>query len=171
MDEKIYLREIQLSDVETIVQWKNDKLLRKMSIGLDTEITYDNQKEDVESSMDDVDQLYYMVCLTDHIAIGYIRINWLDIPHTHGWLRFGLGSHRGQGYAKVALKLLIEPLIRKGLHRIEAEVYDYNERSYKLLESLEFKREGIKREAHFEAYEYSNVFVYGLLSKDYVIND
>ena len=44
MGGKVYLREIQLSDVETIVQWKNGKLLRKMSIGLDTEVTYDNQK-------------------------------------------------------------------------------------------------------------------------------
>ena len=53
------------------------------------------------------------------------------------------------------------------MHRIEAEVYEFNERSLGLLESLGFKREGRKSEAHFDSERYVDVVILGLLKEDF----
>lgn len=161
------LRDIQLKDVHNIVKWKNDPLIRKMSVGLDTIINDENQERDIKRSIDNDDELYFIIYLNSTgKEIGYIRINWLDDTKKFAWLRFGLGEERGHGYAKEALNGLIQKLLKEGLHRIDAEVYDYNKRSFHLLTSLNFTKEGIKRQAHFENNEYSDVYVLGFLKDD-----
>ena len=58
-------------------------------------------------------------------------------------------------------------MFSKNLHRIDAEVYEFNKRSIKLLRYLGFKIEGLKREAHFDGKKYHNIVVLGLLKKDF----
>jgi len=53
------------------------------------------------------------------------------------------------------------------LHRITAEVYEYNERSLRLLESLGFKKEGILKEAKYHDGRYWDIIVMGLMKEDW----
>jgi hypothetical protein len=49
----------------------------------------------------------------------------------------------GEGYVMRRIRCLL------GLHRVEAEVYEFNLASLKLLSRLGFQQEGSKRQAHF----------------------
>ena len=50
-----------------------------MSVGLNTNINYENQYQDIKISMDEGEELYLIIALKDNNQpIGYIRINWLD---------------------------------------------------------------------------------------------
>jgi len=165
--ERIFLRDIQTEDASLMAKWKSDLLIRKMSVGLDTEITIDNQIQDIKHSIINDEELYNLICLNDtDRPIGYIRINW--IGDNMAWLRFGLGEERKKGYAKEALIGFINQLFNEGLHRIDAEVYDYNLDSLNLLTQLGFIKEGVKREAHISEKKYSDVNVMGLLKRDWV---
>jgi len=121
--ERVFLRTVLVKDVPTIVKWKNDYVIRKMSVGLDTLIDEENQERDIKRSIDCDEEMYLIICLKDTgKEIGYIRINWLDDSKKYVWLRFGLGEERGKGYAKEALDVFIRKLFEEGVHRIDAEV-------------------------------------------------
>lgn len=163
---RIYLRSIQVEDAKLLVKWKHDYFIRKMSVGLNTEINEETQLQDIKYSLNNEDDLYSLICLNDSDKpIGYIRITW--IGDKMAWLRFGLGEERKKGYAKEALIGFINQLFKDGLHRIDAEVYDYNLDSFNLLKQLGFLKEGIKREGHISEGKYSDVYVMGLLKKDW----
>jgi RimJ/RimL family protein N-acetyltransferase len=59
--------------------------------------------------------------------------------------------------------LYINGLKELGCLRLEAEVYSNNGASQRMLESLGFLKEGIKRKAHFDGTQYIDVYDYGLL--------
>lgn len=165
---RVYLREVNLADSSKIVCWKGDLLMRRMSIGLTTEVTLMNQDEDIRRSLKAKDELYTIICLKGtNQAIGYIRINWMDTDQTMAWLRFGLGEQRGKGFATEAIIALINNLFNKGMVRMEAEVYAYNHKSLRLLDKLGFQREGLKRSAHYEEGTYHDVICFGLLKSDW----
>jgi len=159
------LRPVTLDDCDLLAGWKDQELLRKMSTGLDTIITGENQREDIERSLQSVDEDYKLIW-TDQ-AIGYIRINWIDDDHKFAWLRFGLGRQRGRGYGYEALRLYLNRLFEGETVRVEAEVYAFNKPSLALLTKLGFKVEGCKRKAHFEQGQYADVYVLGLLKEEY----
>jgi RimJ/RimL family protein N-acetyltransferase len=165
---KVCLRAIQTEDVPLIVKWKNDPFVRRMAVGRETQITLENQQDDVKKAIESDNELYLIIMVkeTDQ-AVGYVRVNWIDQTKRFAWLRFALGEQRGRGYAKDALKALLAHLFSRGVHRAEAEVYEFNEPSFGLLESLGFKKEGTKREAHFDGAHYADVLVLGLLKEEF----
>jgi RimJ/RimL family protein N-acetyltransferase len=166
--DKVYLRPVRMEDVPLIVKWKGDPLIQRMALGSEVQITLENQGEDVKEAIQSDKKLYLIIVIekTDQ-AIGYVRINWIDETKRFAWLGFALGEQRGRGYAKDALRALLAHLFAGGVHRVEAEAYEFNERSLGLLESLGFKREGIKREAHLDGERYANIVVLGLLKEEF----
>jgi RimJ/RimL family protein N-acetyltransferase len=165
---RIYLRQVKLSDASDVVQWKQDPVVKQMALDPDTVVTLANQKRDIKRAITSPGEIYAIVVVKEtESPIGYIRINWMDEARKFAWLRFALGAERGKGYGKDAVGCLIDHLFKQGLHRAEAETYDFNEASAGLLESLGFVKEGIKRQAHFDGIEYRDVIAFGLLRQDF----
>lgn len=166
--ERLVLRGVTLDDVPLIVQWKSDPLVKAMALDPATVIDEDGQRRDVERAISSADEIYGIICLKGSgQPIGYVRANFMDDAHEMVWLRFALGSHRGQGHMREALRAFIGQLFENGVNRIEGEVYATNERSLALMEKLGFKIEGKKRQAHFDGTGYVDVCVYGLLRKEW----
>ena len=114
-------------------------------------------------------EVYLIIALKESDQpVGYVRINWMDASHRFAWLRFAMGEERGKGYCKDALQSLIAKLFSQGIHRIEAEAYEFNTTSIGLLESMGFKPEGLKRNAHFDGKDYADIVVLGLLQEDFL---
>ncbi|MBE6061442.1 MULTISPECIES: GNAT family N-acetyltransferase [unclassified Clostridium] len=164
--QRIYLRNIELNDAKLVAKWKDEIVMRKMSVGLNTNISYENQFQDIKLSIEEGEELYLIIALKDNNEpIGYIRINWLDENKEMAWLRFGLGSHRQEGYAKEGLKLIIDYLFSIGTHRIDAEVLMFNYPSQGTLRSVGFLHEGTRRQAYYDGEEYVDVFVFGIVKE------
>ncbi|MDP5276282.1 GNAT family N-acetyltransferase [Chengkuizengella axinellae] len=163
---RLFLRSVQLEDSALIAKWKSDELLKKMSIGLNTVITEQNQQEDIHKSIE-LKQPYYIITIKNlNKSIGYVRLNWMDDTNYFGWLRFGLGEERGHGYAKEALYSYIEKVFKSGTKRIDAEVYEFNKISFNLLQSIGFMHEGTRRKAYYSNNVFSDVHTLGLLQSD-----
>jgi len=169
------IRDISEKDATLITEWKNQEIFREMSVGRDHEIRYLDQLNDIMNSISSSGEEYYIIFLKKSDAneinrpIGYIRINWMDSNKEYVWLRFGIGEERGKGYCTMALNLLLKKMFENKIHRVDAEVYSYNEASYKVLSKLGFKKEGIKREAHKDMGKYYDIFVMGLLETDFIV--
>lgn len=162
----ISLRKVVTDDCIMIYNWKNDSFIREMALDFNYETTIEQQKIDIEHSISSKESDYQIILLNNKTPIGYIRIDWIDDFHKIAWLRFALGNERGKGYSTIALRSYISSLIKNGCHRIEGEVYEFNSASQHVLENIGFKKEGIKRKAHFMGSDFCDIYVYGLLAKD-----
>jgi len=163
------LRPICAEDAPLIVQWKSDQFIKTMALSSSVRIDVQEQSRDIEHAIAAKDQIYYIICLkNDKRPIGYIRINLTDDEGKMAWLRFALGACREQGYMKESLIAFISYLFDTGIVRMDAEVYQSNIRSQRLMESMGFCVEGKRREAHFNGQNYEDIIVYGLLKKEWV---
>lgn len=163
---KITFRDVKRSDAAMIAEWKNDPYVQQMALNPGSEITVRSQEEDIERYLMAQNGDYQIISY-DGKAIGYVRIDWLDQETRVAWLRFALGEQRGKGFGTVALKKYCEQLMVEGCQRVEGEVYCTNVTSQRMLERVGFKKEGVKRKAHFTGSVYIDIFVYGLIREDW----
>lgn len=75
--------------------------------------------------------------------------------------------HRGRRLADDAARLLQRHLIRElGFHRIELEIYAFNERALRHAERSGFIREGVKRQAYARGEGWVDGVLYALVEED-----
>jgi len=80
-------------------------------------------------------------------------------------------EHQGEGYGTEAAELLVDYGFRqRGFHRIEARVFEFNEPSQRLLDSVGFTHEGTHRESEFVDGEYQDTHWYGVLAEEWKSN-
>jgi RimJ/RimL family protein N-acetyltransferase len=76
-------------------------------------------------------------------------------------------SARGRGLAERAVRLVATHLIReRGYHRVQLEVYAFNERALRLFERAGFVREGAKRKAYWRHGAWHDGVLFGLVAED-----
>jgi RimJ/RimL family protein N-acetyltransferase len=84
----------------------------------------------------------------------------------------GLGWNKdnwGKGYASETLRAIVPYcFIELGLNRIEAEIYEFNDRSIRLFERLGFHREGTRRQYILKDGIFKDEYIYSLLREEWV---
>jgi RimJ/RimL family protein N-acetyltransferase len=76
-------------------------------------------------------------------------------------------EQRGRGLAERATRLLSLHLIRElGYHRVQLEVYGFNEPAQRLFERAGFSREGTRRNAYWRHGAWTDGVLYGLVEED-----
>ena len=82
----------------------------------------------------------------------------------------GLAIHpgfRGRRLADEAARLLQRQLMQElGFHRLQLEVYGFNERAQRHAERAGFVREGVKRKAYLRDGDWVDGVLYGLVEED-----
>ena len=165
----VRLRRVRPEDAGLVAAWKQDPVVRDMALGRSSKATPDNQRDDIERAVRSESELYGVIEVREtNRPVGYIRVNWMDEDKETAWLRFALGEERGRGRAKDALGAFLDHLFEEGLHRVDAEAYEFNEVSLGLLRKLGFVDEGRKREAHHTGERWVDVVALGLLRRDYL---
>jgi len=86
------------------------------------------------------------------------------IAHVYGVMLHP--DYRGRGLADAAARLLVDHLIYDlDYHRLELEVYGFNERAIRHAERL-YVREGVKRRAYWRHGEWVDGVLFGLTRED-----
>jgi RimJ/RimL family protein N-acetyltransferase len=76
-------------------------------------------------------------------------------------------DHRGRRVADEAARLLQRHLIFElGFHRLQLEIYGFNERAIKHADRAGFRREGVRRKAYWRHDEWVDGVMYGLIRED-----
>ena len=76
-------------------------------------------------------------------------------------------SFRNQGVAERAARLFQRHLIFDlGYHRLQLEIYGFNERAQRHAERTGFVREGVRRKAYWRNEEWVDGVIYGLIRED-----
>lgn len=82
------------------------------------------------------------------------------------------GTYRGRGIGTEAARALQRHLIRAlGFHRIQMEVYGFNERALRHAERAGWIREGVRRKAYWRNDEWVDGILFGLVEEDLDVVD
>jgi len=106
----------------------------------------------------------------EDFLIGFIELGEIQWTHRTAWLAVGIGEpeYRGLGYGHEAMTLALEFAFRElNLHRIQLTVFSYNDRAIALYEKLGFQREGTFREALDRDSQRHDMYLYGLLRREW----
>lgn len=113
-------------------------------------------------------ELLYKIYDENNLA-GYIkltRIRWFNRKAEISIMIKKEFQKKGFG-TKVMRGIINYAFTKMNLHRLEAEVLEFNEPSIKLMEKLGFKREGSLREAKYNDGKYWDIYRYGLLRNEW----
>ena len=76
-------------------------------------------------------------------------------------------NHRGAKVADTAARLFQRHLFEElGFHRLQMEIYGFNERAMRHAERSGFVREGVRRKAYWRNDEWVDGVLYGLVAED-----
>ncbi|GAA5826646.1 hypothetical protein JCM11251_002833 [Rhodosporidiobolus azoricus] len=108
---------------------------------------------------------------TKEVTVGWACLSQRFPGSPHRNANFGLSlhpDHQGKGYGKEIMEWLIEAtFMRYNLHRLEGEVFSWNEPAIRLYKSCGFVLEGRRRDSMFQEGEYRDDLIFGLLEHDW----
>ena len=107
-NDKMYLREVDLSDMTLLYRWVNDSVVRHSAFQ-DKEIEYEEHKAWFQKVLNDKTVKIYIL-MVGILAVGQVRV---DFDGKIGLIDYSVSKEfRGKGYGKEIL-LLLEKQIRK----------------------------------------------------------
>jgi len=167
---KIFLRNITKNDLSLIRDWRNSLGIREFNtqfILLDMKNQENWYNEIMKKSSN-----RKMFIIQDYLRnpIGICGLIHIDKKNKNASIAIMIGksSFQGQGYGTISLKKLVNFGFQKlNLHRISAEVFEYNLSSIRIFEKLNFKHEATMRQYLWRDNKWWDVYLYSLLKKEF----
>lgn len=168
--EKIYLRPLEMEDLESFYHWFNKSELRKYT-QMPYPLSMEQEKEFIENAMHPGDSIVLAIALKNNDAmIGDISINAIDKIHRKAFIGIAIGNpgYVSKGHGSEALTLLLNYAFGTlNLHRIELHAYAFNKRAIDCYKKVGFKEEGRSRKAHFADGKYHDIVNMAVLDSDW----
>lgn len=172
---KIILTAFREDDLKILEAWYNDvSFLRNYDMISSFPMSLYELKPMIEDVKKSPDKFIFAVRNTSNgefIGVtGFENILWNNGVATI-YIGIGNESYRGVGIGREALSLTIEFGFEElNLHRIQLTVLSYNTPAIKLYEKVGFKREGTYREFIHRDNKRYDMYLYGLLRKEWQSN-
>lgn len=167
---QVYLRPIELADTDWYFAGLFDRNTRKLT-GTQKHFSREQIVSYIEGKAQDSSSvLLLIVACDDDRPIGDIALQDIDRINRNANIRIAINSssQQGKGYGTEALRLMLNYGFGiLNLHRIELNVFSYNERAIHVYEKVGFKREGIQREALFYDHQYHDSILMSILEDEY----
>ncbi|MDZ5474196.1 GNAT family protein [Bacillus sp. 31A1R] len=168
--ERVYLRPISLEDTETYFQMLYDPETRLLT-GTQRTWTKEQITRYLDGKAGDSSSVLLLIGLreTDEI-IGDIAIQGIDSMNRNASIRIAINNkgHQGKGYGQEAMKLMLDYGFGiLNLHRIELNVFAFNDRATHVYEKLGFVKEGVNRDALYFNHQYHDSITMSILEDEY----
>lgn len=171
--QRVRLAPLANSDAAVMTQWQLDGDYLRL---LDMTAAFPRNESQVMRWIQNEQQekdsfLFGIRTISGDTLIGFIEINGILWNHGTGWLAVGIGesSYRGHGYGFEALQLALKFVFHElNLYRLQLTVFSYNHPAIALYEKLGFQREGVYRECLSRDGQRHDMYLYGLLYREWV---
>jgi RimJ/RimL family protein N-acetyltransferase len=124
---------------------------------------------EIERSASEPEAFGVFVVEADGVRAGTMRFERTNVRSRIAGLG-GLAVHpdfRGKKVGDAAARLFQRHLIDElGYHRLQLEIYGFNERAMRHAERAGFKREGVRRKAYWRNDDWVDGVLYGLVAED-----
>ena len=165
-NKKLELKKITKNDLKIIVKWRNDPSIMKYNrqyilLNMDHEDKWFHSI----SQRDSKRKMFVFKYGKDIIGVGGL-IN-LDKKNRNADVAIILGETKmhGKGLGTQALELLVDFGFNKlKLHRIGAEIFEYNKISLKLFQKLNFNKEATLKDSLWRNGKWWNVHIFSIIN-------
>ncbi len=168
--DKIYLRPLEMEDIDSFVLWLNDEEVRQY-LSMTSPLNKIREKEWVENLYkDDRNTVLGIVVKENDQLIGNIGMHRISIPHRQAGMGIFIGDKTcwSKGYGTEALKLMVGyGFDQLNLHRLHLTVFSFNARAIRTYEKVGFKREGVFREHLYRNGKYHDVYYMAILENEW----
>ena len=168
--EKIYLRPIEIEDIDNYVARLNDEEVR-LYLSMFTPFNKIREKEWVENLYKDEKNIALGIMVKeDDKLIGNIGMHRISIPNRHAVLGIFIGDKTcwSKGYGTEALNLMLRyGFDQLNLHRVYLTVISFNPRAIRAYEKAGFVREGVYREHIYRNGKYHDLYVMSILENEW----
>ncbi|WP_254762841.1 GNAT family N-acetyltransferase [Natrinema marinum] len=164
--DRVTLRPIEEEDIEFLQEQVNDPQIWR-AIGRSRPMNREQEREFFENDVCGDDTVVLMI-VADSTPVGTVGLHSFDWEAGRSELGYWIApDHQRRGYGTDAVERILEyGFDQLGLHRIEARVFELNEPSRGLLESVGFTQEGVHRDVEFIDGAYQDAYWYGLLEDE-----
>ena len=140
--EKIVLRSVDFSDVDTILLWENSSAEPLYGV-YDEEYTYEDVVQFIENqqrySLAETEQLRLMICSHKGERLGALDLTEYDGEKAFVSILIFDSDNRRKGFGSEALQLLISYAKSLGMRSLYATILPRNEQSLHLFERAGFE--------------------------------
>lgn len=113
---------------------------------------------------------YLIISKSTNEVVGEVVLNEMNVTNRSANTRIAIYqvSDFNKKYGTEALQLIVDyGFSVYNLHRIELQVYDFNERAIHVYEKLGFKKEGVLRDYLYFEDQYHDAIVMSMLESEY----
>ena len=169
--QKVRLGTYKEEDYELMAEWFQDSyFLRHLDAIAARPLNAAQVKKKIESALESNNGFTFAVRKidTDEI-VGMADVEAILWNQGVTWVSLGMGTeHRGKGYGREALTMLIDYAFQElNLRRVQLTVFAYNAPGIHLYESLGFVQEGRYREFLQRDGQTYDMILYGLLRREW----
>lgn len=166
----VYLRPINVEDTQWYYESLYDPETRKLT-GTQKHFTKEQIARYIENKSHDSSSVLLLIATRESdTLIGDIALQSIDPANRNANIRIAISqkAQTGKGYGTEAIKLMLDYGFGVlNLHRIELNVFSYNERAIHVYEKIGFKREGVQRDALYYNHKYYDSIVMSILEDEF----
>lgn len=171
--EKVRLTAVESGDLATVSRWWSDPdFLRLYNTEPAIPRNEDQLSRRFDLSQTSVNTYLFAIRPPDsEEIIGLLEFDGIDWPHRTTFVSIGIGEahHRGQGCGHEAMKLALNFAFNElNLYRVCLTVFAYNQAAIALYEQLGFRREGSYREHVERDGRRFDMYLYGILRREWL---
>jgi RimJ/RimL family protein N-acetyltransferase len=168
----IYLRALDVSDLERVFEWHNDSTLYAHLGGNFRWVSRAAEEEWIRRRcVYSPNEVNLAICISEtHEHVGNVYLRDIDWVARHAELHIFIGSRerRRHGYGAEALQLVLAHAFNDlALQRIFLFVLESNESAQRLYKKCGFKEEGCLRQHIFKEGRFENILVMGILISEW----
>jgi RimJ/RimL family protein N-acetyltransferase len=171
----VRLRSVELSDLDELVKgWNNLELRNLVGAASLGPASRGEEEEWIKTTWKEKRERRSFVFAIEGVSekkllgtVSLLNCNWTDRSASLGIAIYS-PENWGKGYGSEATRLLLDFAFKTlNLHKVELEVFDFNERALKCYRKVGFKEVGRKREARFIDGEYRDVIMMDMLKTEW----
>jgi RimJ/RimL family protein N-acetyltransferase len=168
--ERVYLRPLERSDAPLLAAWFNDPVVTE-NLQMRRPVNLDFEEEFLSNLWRDEHRVVLGIALCDGDGlIGTTGVEEIDFVNrqAHFGLAIGARGEWGKGYGTETTRLMVGYAFRHlNLNRVALHVYETNPRAIRTYERIGFQREGVLRQARWQATRFVDTIIMAILRQDW----
>ncbi|MBR2569260.1 MAG: GNAT family N-acetyltransferase [Paenibacillus sp.] len=168
--DNVYLRPVEVEDSEAYYGTIYDADVRRLT-GTKAAFSKHQVTHHLEAKgLDSSSILLWIIRKDTNEPIGDIELQDINGMNRSAGIRIAIHdhAHQGKGHGSEALRLMLDYAFGiANLHRVELNVFAYNERAIHVYKKIGFKQEGVQRDALFYNHRYYDSILMSMLEDEY----
>lgn len=172
MEDKMYLRALEIEDYKTTINWRRDDEIWKMVGGQKYFVSSEYEKNWIIKAINNPNELRLGICLKENdLLIGLASLVNIDLINRNGEFSTMIGEKKywSSGYATGALLMLLDYCFNeRGMERVWGVILESNMPSQKIGLKCGGKIEGVLRNSIYKNGAFHNQILMSILRNEYL---